>query len=192
VGPFDGAALVHFIVVDQDAARGFDHAYAFQPVHSGVGAHVRVEDGRVGQQPLDLLQTVQQLDQPRIVVVKGTVDHGTEALAVFGQLAVGYRRSQLLGHVQARQGAHTVYARGVSLGLAIGRLQIRIAKRRFSDVPGVIGGGDVRRYRAAFGILEFQLAVVPFQAAGAVHQTRALVGSVPKFSISSVKRSSTV
>jgi hypothetical protein len=44
--PNDGAALIDFIVVDQDAARGFYHAHALQPVHGGVGAYVRVENGR--------------------------------------------------------------------------------------------------------------------------------------------------
>src|ERR1035438_4337407 len=114
IGPLDGAALIDLVVVDQGAARGFDHTYAFQTVHGGVGAHVRVQNRRVRQQPLDLLQTVQQLDQSRIVVVEGAVDHRAEALAVFGQLAVGHRRSRLLGHVQPRQRAYTVYARGES------------------------------------------------------------------------------
>ena len=52
----DGALLVHLVVMDQHAARRFDHAHAFQRVHAGAGAHVRVEDRRIVQQQLHPLQ----------------------------------------------------------------------------------------------------------------------------------------
>ncbi len=125
VGPADGAVFVHFVVMDQDAARGFDHAHAFQAVHAGGGAHVGVEDGGIGEQEFDLFQPVQQFDQARVVVVEGAVHDGAAALTEFGELGVG-RGAEAFGGVQARERAHAVDARGIAQRLEVRRLQVGI------------------------------------------------------------------
>ncbi len=49
VGPGDFAVLVHFVVVIEGAARGFDLARAFKAVDAGGGADVLVEDAGIGE-----------------------------------------------------------------------------------------------------------------------------------------------
>ena len=81
VGPGDEAVLVDLVVVMQGAARGLGLACAFKAVDAGDGAHMLVEDERVGEDLLDLFDAVEDVDEAGMVVVEGALHGADEPIA---------------------------------------------------------------------------------------------------------------
>ena len=86
-----------------------------------------VENRRLRQQALHLLQRVERFDEARVMVQEGALRGAAEALAILGQLLVGLGRAALVARVQARQRPHPVNALGVADRLVVRRLQVGIA-----------------------------------------------------------------
>ena len=74
VRPPDRALLIHLVMVIEGAARSLDLACSIETVDAGCGAHVLVEDERIGEDLFDLLDAVEGLDQPRMMIVEGALD----------------------------------------------------------------------------------------------------------------------
>ncbi len=68
-------------MVHEGAARRLGDAGALLPIDSGGGAHMLIENAVVGEELLNDLDAMEDLDQPRVMVVEGAED---EAL---GQLS---------------------------------------------------------------------------------------------------------
>ncbi len=81
VGPGNQAVLVHLVVMVEGAARRFGLACAFEAIDAGDGAHVLVEDVRIGEDLLDLLDAVENVDEAGVVVVEGTLHRADEPAA---------------------------------------------------------------------------------------------------------------
>src|SRR6476620_6145963 len=108
VAPADQALLVNFVVMKQCAARRFRVAYAFKCIWTREGANMLVED----------------LNEPGLMVVKGTENSRALELVELRQFLVGARSSTAVRNVQARKRSHAVNAIWKSLRLVVGRLQI--------------------------------------------------------------------
>jgi hypothetical protein len=93
VGPGNLAVLVHLVVVIQRTARGLDLPRTFQPVDAGRGAHLLVEDEWIIKDTLDILEPVESLNQPRMMIVEGALDRSGRQLLELGQFLVGQRRA---------------------------------------------------------------------------------------------------
>src|SRR6476661_2659359 len=124
VAPADQALLVNFVVMKQCAARRFRGAYAFKCIWTREGANMLGEDLRIIQQLLQALDTVEDLNEPGLMVVKGTENSRALELVELRQFLVGARSSTAVRNVQARKRSHAVNAIWKSLRLVVGRLQI--------------------------------------------------------------------
>ena len=56
VGPGDGTVFIDLIVVDEHAARRFNHAHTFQRIDSPCGAYLLVENLRIGEKHFYLFE----------------------------------------------------------------------------------------------------------------------------------------
>ena len=92
---------------------------AFGVVDAGEGADVRVERGVVGEQLLDLLERVEDLDQARVVVVEGAEHGAAVELAELGPFLRGARRADAVGDVEAGQRSDAVDAVGIAERLVV-------------------------------------------------------------------------
>ncbi len=117
VGPLYGALLVHFVMVDQHAARRFDDADAFEGIHRGARAYMRVQ--RCPDPPA-APRFSRRRRALRSAARSGTgtrLRHATEALAEFFQLPSASGVPQAVGDVQPRQRTDAVDALGKPIGL---------------------------------------------------------------------------
>ena len=90
-------------MVVEHAARRFSLPCALKAIDAGCGAHVLVENARVGKDLFDLLNAVEHLDQPRMVIVEGTRDRSGGQLLELGEFLLGFWRAHGLDDVQPRQ-----------------------------------------------------------------------------------------
>ncbi len=70
IGPGDGPLLIHLVVVNQNPAGRFNHAYTFEIVHPGVSADVFSQNGRRIEQRFHAFCRVESFYQPRVVEMK--------------------------------------------------------------------------------------------------------------------------
>ncbi len=75
------------------AARGLGLACAFKAIDAGGGAHMLVENERVGEDLLDLFDAIEDVDQARVVVVERALHRADGELLELGEFLVGLRRA---------------------------------------------------------------------------------------------------
>ena len=109
VDPLDDPVAVHAVVVEQSAPGRLRHPYAFLAVYGRPRSHVGAEDTWVGEEFLQHVDAVKDLDQPGPVVLERTARVRPQASPVLGKLGVGGGRPQLVDHVEPRQGP-TLYS----------------------------------------------------------------------------------
>ena len=102
VGPDNPTLFIHFIMVDQHAARRFNHSHTFEGIHSTSGANVGVENLRVIQKCFDAFESVDDLDEAGIMIQKCAMCGRSETLMKFGEFNVCARRAALIGYVDTR------------------------------------------------------------------------------------------
>src|ERR1039458_3066393 len=105
VGPLHQAVVVHVVVVDEHPARRLGDTHALVAVDLGARPHVRVEDVGPGEDVVDHVDAVDDLDEPRVVVVEGAGRVAPQPLAVLGELGVGRGGAETLGDVEPGQRA---------------------------------------------------------------------------------------
>src|SRR5271165_4590724 len=134
----------------QSAARGFGLACALEAVDGGDGAYVLVEDQRIGEDLLDLFNAVQNLNEPRVMVVEGTLHGAVGKLFELGQFLVRQRRAHGFDDVQPRQRAYAVAALGIAERLEVGELGVAVRLDGFADdFREPVGENAVFNYVAA-------------------------------------------
>ena len=84
----------------------------------------KVIDGPIGQELLEALHTVKNLDQARMVIVERTEHGGPLQFMELGQFLVRAGSATAIGDVQASQGTDAINSLRISAGLIVGRLQI--------------------------------------------------------------------
>src|SRR5207248_10844515 len=89
VYPADESLLVNFVVVEKCPPRRLSSPNAFETIGAGESTHVLAKDFRIIQQLLQALNTVQHLNEPRVMVVKRTQHGGTLQFVKLGQFLIG-------------------------------------------------------------------------------------------------------
>ena len=89
VGVGNQAVFVDLVVVDERATGGLDDADTLEVVDARMCADLGSEDGRIVEQLVHPLETVERLDQARVVVVEAALDDAAQAPAVLLELRVG-------------------------------------------------------------------------------------------------------
>ena len=143
----------------QCAARRLGHARAFEPVDAGGGAHVLIEDERIGEKLLDLFEAVEHFDETGVMVVERAFDWPRGQLLELGQFLVGQLRSHGFNDVEPRQGTYAISARGIAQRLVVDELGVTVVLDRFADHLGVPAGSDVILKDVALRVNQPQLAV---------------------------------
>ena len=185
VDPGDETVLVDAVVVHQRAARRLGDADAVVAVGARVGPHPRRQQLGILQQTLHHFQRVDDLDQPRVVVVEAA-GHRPLFLqhAELGQCHVGVGRAAGVGVVQPGQRADAVDAAWVAHGLVVRELHVAPVLGRFAHQAGVVARCHLVFHDAALGVLDAQHAVVVFQVAvrgDQAQEQRGLVAEVARF-----------
>ena len=128
-------------MVHQGSARRLCDARALLPVHARGCAHMLVQNAAVGEELLDDLDPMQNLNQPRVVVVERSQHRAVGQMLELYQLGVGERRACMAGNVQAGQRSHAIRARRIAQRLVVGELHVRERLDRLADalveVPGI-------------------------------------------------------
>src|SRR5579859_1341911 len=130
-----------------------------------------VENLRILEQCLNLLEGVDDLHQPRIVIQKGAVRDGAEALVKFLELSIGNGSATLIGSIQPAQRSDPVHSRGISERLEVGSLQIGLPQTLLSHPLGIVVSRDLILDYFALGATETQLAVVELEVSFGVDQS---------------------
>ena len=78
---------------------------------------MRVENGGVGEDPLDHLDAVKDIDQPRVMVVEGAQNRTACQLLKLLQLDVGERGASVVCDIEPGQRTDAIGAVGIAEGL---------------------------------------------------------------------------
>src|SRR5271166_2789057 len=124
VYPFDETVFINLVVVNQSAPRRFGHADAFKLIWLRKGAYMFVEDLTLMQELLDALDSVQNLNQPRVVLVEGAQDNAAPQRPVLGPLLIGLGSTAPVDDVQTGKRTHPVDPVGITQRLENRRLEV--------------------------------------------------------------------
>ena len=91
---------------------------------------------------LDLLDAVEHLDQPRMVIEERALHRSGGELLELGQFLIGLRRSHALDDVEPRQRADAIAAFGIAKRLVVDELGVAVILHRFADHLGEALRGD--------------------------------------------------
>src|SRR6516165_5233206 len=109
-------------MMDQRPSRRFSHSDAFEFIWLSEGADMRVENIRVAQDLLDTLDSIENLDQPGIVLMKGTRYDARLQPAELDQFLIGPWRPAAVDDVQPGKRPDPVDTIGITCRLKVGRL----------------------------------------------------------------------
>src|SRR5271165_3709690 len=125
VYPLDETVFINLVVVNQGAPRRFGHADAFKLIWLRKGAYMFVENLTIMEELLDAFDSVQNLNQPRVVLVEGAQDNAAPQRPVLGPLLIGLGSTAPVDDVQTRKRTHTVDPVGITQRLENRRLEVR-------------------------------------------------------------------
>jgi hypothetical protein len=74
IDPADEALFVDLVVMEERAPRSFAGSHTFERIRTGNGANVLRQDFGIVQQLLQALNAVEDLDEPRLMIVERTED----------------------------------------------------------------------------------------------------------------------
>jgi hypothetical protein len=134
VRPPDKTSLIDLVMMEERAAGRFATAHAFEAVRAGHCAYVLGKNFGIGQELLETLHAIKNLDQARMMIVERTEHGGPLQFMELGQLLVRAGSATAIGDVQASQRAYAINSLGISTGLIVGRLQIELHDSTFSPM----------------------------------------------------------
>src|SRR5580704_6614265 len=142
VGPGNQAVLIHLVVMVQGSARRLGLPGAFETIDAGHGANVLVEDVRIGEDLLDLLDAVENVDEAGVVVIEGTLHGAKSQLLELGEFNVGQGCAHGADNVQPGQRSNAIAAVGIAEWLVVSELGVGVGLDGFANNLGKVIGGD--------------------------------------------------
>src|ERR1700746_2190613 len=150
-------------MVNQSSTRRFGNSDAFELVWFSKGANVLVENIGLVKDLLDPFDSVEDLYQARVMLMKGAQNHAPAQRSEFGPFLVSLRRSTTVNNIQSCQRPDPVDAIGITVRFEVRRFKVGERIYRLGDIVLVLQRIDLIQNDVTGRVHEAQHSFVMFE-----------------------------